>query len=63
MKAACDMYNRCKRRVKRLQEHYKTEDASAVAEAVTKSAETFQQADTLVDTPVSGANDQHLISH
>jgi hypothetical protein len=42
---------------------YKTKDASAVAEAVFKSAETFQQADTLVDTPVSGANDQHLISH
>jgi hypothetical protein len=41
-----------------LQEPYKTKDASAVAEAVTKSAETFQQADTLMDTPVSGANDQ-----
>jgi hypothetical protein len=43
MKAACDMYSQCKRRVKRLQERYKAKDAGGVSDAAIKTAESFKQ--------------------
>ena len=48
MKAARDIYNTCKRRVKRMQQQYKAKDATSVSDAAMKTAESFKQADALI---------------
>jgi hypothetical protein len=49
MKAARDIYNTRKRRVKRMmQQEYKAKDTTTVSDAAMKTAESFKQADTLI---------------